>query len=288
MNSYEKVRRLSHQYRVGIPKRKERKTQTAGKKREKIISIADIHGVFCREDLIEKIVKEHSGADYCVVNGDLFDNYLISKFPKNKEIPIAAEYVVVSELVATLSSHFGKVILVDGNHDSGRFASELSKLSDSIKFLMKTSPLKYVADGMIFSETGEDLGRRYLPNVTYAGDTGTRWWTRVGKTIFAHRLKRARTIPMGNAIAVAEWLMNNGIQFQCLVSAHTHKVGMIEYKGKLLIDQGALCLPMEYEEDGGCIYKPIDLGYAVVEMDRSGNVDRESTRYVYLGTYQEA
>jgi hypothetical protein len=57
--------------------------------------------------------------------------------------------------------------------------------------------------------------------------------------------------------------------------------------GRIVIDSGALCYPMEYENDGSCNMSPIDLGYAIVEMDRQGNVDSETTMVKYLGTYQD-
>ena len=52
-----------------------------------IISISDLHAPFSRWDLAKQIVKKHSGAYMLVLNGDLFDSYLLSKFRKMKYIP---------------------------------------------------------------------------------------------------------------------------------------------------------------------------------------------------------
>lgn len=287
MNNYDKVTKYCDGYREKLSGYYEAKPRPVGRKRTRIISISDLHVPFCREDLVKDIVSKHSGCDICVVNGDLFDNYIISTFPKQKEIPFAIEYAAVMEIVLDLSSHFGKVILVDGNHDAGRFSREIGKLNSSIKFLLKSSPLQYIAEGRNFSAKGEDLGTINLPNVEYAGNMGMGWYTRVGQAIFAHKTRGFRKAPMANAIHMVDWFIRRGTKFQCLVSGHSHKVGLVPYLGKIVIDQGALCLPMEYEKNGGCTMSPPDLGYAIVDLDTRGNVDPETTRPVFLGTYQE-
>jgi hypothetical protein len=288
LDSYEKVRQYCEAYREKLSSYEEKKPRPIGRKRTRIITISDLHVPFCREDLVQQIVKTHSGADYLVVTGDIFDNNLISTFPKSKEIPFAVEYAAVMELVQDFAKNFGQVILVDGNHDAGRFARELGKLNNSIKFLMKSSPLQYIAAGRNFSARGEDLGTINLPNVSYAGDNGMGWYTKIGQSIFAHKTSGFRKNPMANALHMVDWFIKRGTKFQCFVSAHSHHVGLIPYLGKIIIDQGALCFPMEYEKDGRCTMSPPDLGYAIVDLDSRGNVDPETTRPIFLGTYQEA
>jgi predicted phosphodiesterase len=283
------VNELCNRFRKGLSAYKETKPTPSGKKRIKVVAISDTHIPFQREDFLKAIIKEHSGAEYLVITGDLLDNNLISSFPKEKEIPFAIEYSAGFELVCKLSSNFGRVILVDGNHDAGRYQREISKLNPTIKFLVKTSPLKYLADGYNFSPWGEELGQVNLPNVFYAGDLHENgWWFRIGKSIFAHRLKGMKKGTLSNATHMANWFLDRGIDFQCFVSGHSHKVGWAPMKGgRIVIDQGCLCLPMQYESDGGCNYLPQDLGYAIVEMDQNGNVNPnlDATRPVYLGTY---
>jgi predicted phosphodiesterase len=287
LDPYDKVRLYCENYREKFEGYEEARPRPIGRKRTRIISISDLHVPFCREDLIKEIIRKHSGAEVCVVNGDLFDNYAISTFPKMKEIPFAIEYAAVMEIVQSLAQNFEEVHLVDGNHDAGRFARELAKLNGDIKFLMKRSPLQYVAEGRNFSPTGKDLGYINLPNVHYAGDTGMGWYKKIGQVIFGHKTSGFVKKPMANALSMVDWFIKRGTKFQCFVSGHSHHVGLIPYLGKLVIDQGALCLPMEYEKDGRCTMSPPDLGYAIVDLDIKGNVDPETTRPIFLGTYQE-
>ena len=214
---------------------------------------------------------------------------MVSSFPKNKEIPFIVEYNAAFELVKFAAQHFKQVILVAGNHDDGRFYRELQKLNPTVLFLMKTSPLAYIARGQKFSPEGEDLGQIHLPNVTYAGDVNPRgWWYKIGKTIFCHRLSGYRKGEMKNATYMADHFIEKGFDFQCLVSSHSHAVGWCIYRGgRLVIDQGCLCLPGVYSEDGRGGQIRTELGYAVIEMDSRGNVDIENTKPIFLGMYQE-
>ena len=410
-------------------KKKELSTNPAkGKQRIKILSVSDFHFPFARMDLVENIIKEHSGAEYCVVNGDLFDSYIISKFSKNKEVPFAVEYAAAFALVVELSKNFGEVILVDGNHEKGRFATELQKLNQSIRFLVKSSPLEYIAEGVEFSEAGVYLGTRTLTNVHWAGEGGKpSWFHHIGGALFAHRLNGYKSGPLANTVDMANHFMKQGTEFQALITGHcfdqeteiltaagwktidtiqktdeaytlnletnkletnpieaiwkydnfdklirfsnsdgldirvtdqhgmlaringelrkleakelarekkieipclgndsyqtaskaeeipykgkvwcltvpngtlvarrsgcvfitqnSHHVAQSPYMGKLLVDQGCLCMEMEYIDNGSCRYYPSDLGYAVVYLDKSGNVDFETTKYIHLGSY---
>lgn len=287
MNRIDRVRLLCDNYRERLENLELVKAKPYGNQRTQVIAISDLHVPFCREDLLKKIIRKHSGAEVCVVTGDLFDANLISTFTKHKEIPFAIEYAAAFEIVCLLSKHFGHVILVDGNHDAGRYQRELGKLNPTIRFLVKESPLKYIADGLQVSPSGESLGNISLPNVTYAGDVNSQsWWCKVGQCLFVHRLKGFAKAPMANAVKANEWFLGRGTEFQAVVNGHSHHVGQIIHRGKIVIDQGCLCFPMDYEADGRLTMHPQDLGYAIVELDKRGNVDPEGTRVVHLGTYQ--
>jgi predicted phosphodiesterase len=264
------------------------KPKLTGRKRERGISISDLHLPFTLHDILKDIIKQHSGEDFCVVNGDLFDMSLVNSFMKHQEVPLIEEYNAALFLIRELATNFGEVILVGGNHDDGRYAREISKINPTMMFLVKESPLQHLAEGRMYDERGRYTGSLSLPNVHYVGDEGPSWWYRRGQTIFCHRLRGFRTGPMRNATFMADHFLRRGIKFQCCINGHSHHLGWTPYTGgRLVIDQGALCLPQHYEVDGGGGYSPIDVGYAVVEMDNEGNVNFDYTRPVYLGTYQE-
>lgn len=263
-----------------------KKPEAKGIEREKILVMSDLHFPFARMDLVNEILKEHADADKVVLTGDLFENHLISTFSKERHIPLQIEYAAVFAFVKKLSKMFPQVVLIDGNHDYGRFHRELNKMDPTVFFLMKGSPLQYVAEGYEYDQFGNDLGVCKMDNVVHAVSEGHNWWVKIGKTIFAHRLKGFNKGPMASAVKMADWFINQGISFQALVCGHSHRVGVIPYKGKLIIDEGALCYPLEYETNGSCNVTPVDLGYALIYQDRHGNVDIEQSGVRWLGTYR--
>ena len=74
------------------------------------------------------------------------------------------------------------------------------------------------------------------------------------------------------------------IDFDCIVIGHTHAMGSIFWKGKLLIESGCGCGPMEYIFGNGRLAKlPHSFGYTVAHLDKGGNVDLNLTRPYFMG-----
>jgi predicted phosphodiesterase len=258
--------------------------KVTGGKLVRMVAISDLHVPFFRDDLLKEVVSRTEGFDYCVVNGDLLDAYSLSTFKKTIEIPFVAEYTAGALIVEFLAEHYKKVILVGGNHDVGRWGRLLDKVETPMKFLLTEHPLSLIAKGIRFTPEGIPIEDSKVKNVTFSKNL---WWARVGQTIFVHRLRGHKKGPLGNSSVAADHFIHRGTSFQCLVSGHSHKGGVAPYRGKILIDQGCLCLPLEYESSGNCTLSPPDLGYAVITSDKSGNIKLDETNFVYLGTYQD-
>lgn len=73
----------------------------------------------------------------------------------------------------------------------------------------------------------------------------------------------------------------NGTVF---VTQNTHQVAMVVTRGKLCIEQGCLCAPLDYEKQGKLRFKPMSLGYSVIYQDKEGNCDFNKSRVFFLGT----
>ena len=84
------------------------------------------------------------------------------------------------------------------------------------------------------------------------------------------------TVPNGTLVA-----RRKGIIF---MTQNTHKMGTVIWNNKLLIEQGCACVPLEYESTSKMTYRPQAFGYAVVYMDKEGNVDFDKSGPVYYGT----
>ena len=84
------------------------------------------------------------------------------------------------------------------------------------------------------------------------------------------------TVPNGTLVA-----RRKGVVF---LTQNTHKMGTIIWNNKLLIEQGCACVPLEYESTSKMTYRPQAFGYAVIYMDKEGNVDFDKSGPVYYGT----
>lgn len=247
----------------------------------KILSISDLHVPFENYDVLVDALEKHSDADLLVVNGDFLEQYAVSKWGKSKTVLLEWEYKVAIEWMKLFSSMFEEVHLVRGNHDD-RLRKYLSDSVDPmIGFMVEDDILTKLTEGYDFNDKGKLEQKYHFDNVYYEGGL-LGWYTKIGKCLFAHP-SSSSGVPMRTVISAAEAFMSNE-QFQAIVIGHSHKMGKLIYKDKVLIEQGCCCVPMDYQADGKLKYLPQSFGYAVVYMDEYGNVDFDKTNTVYCGT----
>jgi predicted phosphodiesterase len=253
-------------------------------KRTKIVSLSDLHCPFQNDELIDSIVKEHSGAEYCVLNGDILDLYSLSSYSKTRPIVFQTEYHSALKLLIKLSEHFGTIKLVKGNHDdrSERFLT--SRLDPLTLSVTDKDIFAKLANGHIIDDQGAVVASYKFDNVTY-DVSGPQWLTKVGQTIFMHPHSFSSG-PMATILKGLEHLTNFQPydSFDSVVMGHTHKVGKIIFKSKLLIEQGCLTRVQDYQKGGVFQKNPSTLGYALIYQDGKGNTDFNQSNFVYCGT----
>jgi predicted phosphodiesterase len=247
----------------------------------KIVSISDLHIPFVNDAVVKDMLEKHSDADILVVNGDLLEQYSVSKWPKSKGIVLKHEYQIAVKYIKLFASKFKKVVLTRGNHDERVAKYFASNIDPGVCFLTHPDPLERIANGFDFTENGDFRQVHSFDNVFYFGGL-CGWYAKVGKTIFAHP-SGSSGVPMRTGINVANYFLEKE-DFDCVVLGHTHKIGQIIYKGKLIIEQGCACIPMDYEADSKMQYGQQSFGYAVIFMNSKGEVDFDQSRPVYYGT----
>lgn len=251
----------------------------------KILSLSDLHFPFQCQEAIDEALAMHSDADILVLNGDILDGYAASSFGKNKNIPMHLEYIMALDFVNKVSKMFPQVYLVRGNHEA-RVEKYLSaRIDPTMTMFGRKDVLSYLASGYVFDEQGEILGYIDMPNVHY-NSTGNPWILQLGKTVFIHP-NSFSSGPFATCISASEYLQQflGADNFDSVVMGHTHKLGKMVYKGKLLIEQGCLVKVMDYNKNGKFIKEPSSLGYAVIYQDAvTGRTCFNSSQVVYLGT----
>ncbi len=246
----------------------------------KVLSLSDFHVPFDNSEVIEHALANHNDADILVVNGDLLELYAVSKWPKYKDIMLQWEYHIAFEWVKLFSEVFKEVYLVLGNHEHRLKSYFSSTIDPVVSFLVDDDILSKLSEGYDFE--GDKLVKKHAFNNVHYQSGLLNWYTKIGKCIFAHP-RMFSSIPMRTGIKAAEYFTGKE-DFQAIVIGHTHKLGEIIWRDKLIIEQGCCCVPMDYEADGKLKYLPQAFGYAVVYMDKEGNVDFDKSKTVYRGT----
>jgi len=252
------------------------------KARIKIACVGDLHIPLENHLLLDKLIKEEADADILVLNGDIFEHYIVSRWKKDKSIPLRLEYEIALEWIKKLSAVFPKIILVYGNHEY-RLASYFSTHVDpAVHFATSPDMLKRLADGYDFDKYNDFVKIHDFPNVHYEPGT-LNWYTKIGKCLFVHP-RDAISKTLGTAEKAMNHFISRGEDFQCLVMGHTHRQSSAVLNKKLLLESGCCCVPLDYESDGKLNSMNQVFGYTLVYMDQEGNVDYDKTHNVFYGT----
>jgi predicted phosphodiesterase len=247
----------------------------------KVLCISDLHIPFDNNETIAHALKNHGDADTLVVNGDIFELYAVSQWPKYKNIVLKWEYQVAIEWMKLFSKMFKKVYLTSGNHEQRLRSYFSSNIDPMVSFLVSDDMLSRLAKGYDFDEDGSFIETHNFKNVHYQSGLLS-WYTKIGQCLFVHPRSFSKVAGKTATNSADSFLGRE--TFQAIVVGHTHKICKIIYRDKLLIEQGCCCVPMDYESDGKMRYLPQAFGYAVVYLDEDGNVDFDKSNPVYLGT----
>jgi predicted phosphodiesterase len=250
----------------------------------KILTLSDIHYPFGLDDEIAKALKDHSDADIVVLNGDILDGYIFSTWAKAKRIAALKEYIAAFELVNYCSENFSQVVVVAGNHDI-RPSRALAKagFEKEESQVLRPDLLARITNGEKLNEYGDLVEKLNFDNVHY--DRYDSWYTRIGKTIFAHP-SGYRGGPGGTAQKLYEYFIKRmgSDDFDSIVVGHTHKIYKGVFCNKLLIEQGAMCDRQPYQHKPDLRFLHAMNGYAIIYQDKHGNTDFNKSNVVYLGS----
>ena len=247
----------------------------------KVLSLSDLHIPFHNSEVIADALTQHSDADILVLNGDILDLYSVSRFPKSKEILLRHEYKIALEMIKLFSEIFPQVILIHGNHEERMKALLSNSLIPGVSFMTDDDILSKLAEGKDINNKGRLQDKYDFSNVSYEGGP-LRWYRKIGKTLFAHPSYFSR-VPMKTVHNAMESLSQKE-DFECIVLGHTHKIGQVIVKNKLLIEQGCCCSIQGYEANAKAQFTPQAFGYAIVFMNEKGEVDFNKTKAVYYGS----
>ena len=250
----------------------------------RILCISDMHIPFNRD--IKEFFKYKGKVDTLVLNGDIIDNYSMSNFTKMYRLSLVEELIQARELLIELIEEIEpkKVTVVTGNHEIRLGKKIADKIGSDLLDLMPRDALAFLFDtGFNYYDRIKKCKTVYTPideevdcEVNYVGN----FWTKEGKTIFVHP-QAFRGTTLGTVGKAYDYFTAIGEDFQSIIMAHTHKLGMYVMNDKYLYEQGT-CANLNHMD-----YQDLKLpkssqvnGYMYIVQDKDGNLIYDKTKLI--------
>ncbi len=250
----------------------------------RILCISDMHIPFNRD--IKEFFKYKGKVDTLVLNGDIIDNYSMSNFTKMYRLSLVEELIQARELLIELIEEIEpkKVTVVTGNHEIRLGKKIADKIGSDLLDLMPRDALAFLFDtGFNYYDRIKKCKTVYTPideevdcEVNYVGN----FWTKEGKTIFVHP-QAFRGTTLGTVGKAYDYFTAIGEDFQSIIMAHTHKLGMYVMNDKYLYEQGT-CANLNHMD-----YQDLKLpkssqvnGYMYIIQDKDGNLIYDKTKLI--------
>ena len=250
----------------------------------RILCISDMHIPFNRD--IKEFFKYKGKVDTLVLNGDIIDNYSMSNFTEMYRLSLVEELIQARELLIELIEEIKpkKVTVVTGNHEIRLGKKIADKIGSDLLDLMPRDALAFLFDtGFNYYDRIKKCKTVYTPideevdcEVNYVGN----FWTKEGKTIFVHP-QAFRGTTLGTVGKAYDYFTAIGEDFQSIIMAHTHKLGMYVMNDKYLYEQGT-CANLNHMD-----YQDLKLpkssqvnGYMYIIQDKDGNLIYDKTKLI--------
>ena len=250
----------------------------------RILCISDMHIPFNRD--IKEFFKYKGKVDTLVLNGDIIDNYSMSSFTKMYRLSLVEELIQARELLIELIEEIKpkKVTVVTGNHEIRLGKKIADKIGSDLLDLMPKDALAFLFDtGFNHYDRIKKTKTIYTPidevvdcEVEYLGN----FWGKVGKTIFIHP-QSFRGTTLGTVGKAYDYFNSINEDFQSIVMAHTHRLGMTVIGDKYLYEQGC-CADLNHMDylDMKLPKNPQTNGYMYIIQDKEGNLIYEKTKLI--------
>ena len=250
----------------------------------RILCISDMHIPFNRD--IKEFFKYKGKVDILVLNGDIIDNYSMSNFTKMYRLSLVEELIQARELLIELIEEIKpkKVTVVTGNHVIRHGKKIADKIGSDLLDLMPRDALAFLFDtGFNYYDRIKKCKTVYTPideevdcEINYVGN----FWAKEGKTIFVHP-QAFKGTTLGTVGKAYDYFTAIGEDFQSIIMAHTHKLGMYVMNDKYLYEQGT-CANLNHMD-----YQDLKLpkssqvnGYMYIIQDKDGNLIYDKTKLI--------
>lgn len=244
---------------------------------EKVLVLSDLHIPYHRDDVLEIVRKHKDEITTLVLGGDILDCHGISSFATLEPRPLVDEMAACHKILKQIQDIIpdARKILIKGNHEL-RYEKYLCKATSELNKLHSDNILKEIVKG--FEHNDRQNGKVIIYNkLDY--EVVDSWYCQVNDMIVCHPLNFSR-VGAKTAQMSLDYFVEQGVDFNCCLVAHTHKCSSTWKYGKYAVEIGAMCKPQEYANKGRLTYTQQLCGYHLATF-RDGKYDvNESRNYL--------
>lgn len=240
------------------------------KKYGSYFTINDLHEPFAERRVLKRILLEPEvkKTKTCIVNGDVLQLDVGSKFPVPKDELLSESLEKGSEIFEVLSEMFEEVIVIEGNHDRFLKRELLKNTKNGLKDALKN----IYAIQLIIDDLFEKHGIKNI-KFTFGNEL------KLGNGYFAHP-DYFTGVPGQTVIGMADSYLAKDRNVDFVIIGHTHAIYSGEYKRIAVYENACLCKDMDYIKGAQKRRSPWVLGYGIYTIKPDGNLDRNKSKIV--------
>lgn len=244
----------------------------ASKKYGTYFVINDLHEPFAERKLLKRILldPEVIKIKTCIINGDLFQMDVASKFLVDKDELIKESLDKGSEILEVLANQFETVYIVEGNHDRYPRRELIKSIKNGLKLLVK--------DVYAIQSAINDLyEKNNIENIKFVFGNELK----LGNVYFAHP-DYFCSVPGQTVIGMADSYLAKDRNVNAVIIGHTHAAHSGIYKNIAVYENCCLCKNMDYIKGAQRRRSPWVLGYGIYTINPDGNLDTNKSKVITM------
>lgn len=273
------TRKASYGYLRRVDQEKEHKFDKS------IMIINDLHLPFERKDILEIINKHKNEITTLVIGGDLMDCKSISKFPKIETLTVEEELIYTYNFltkVRKILNNNQDIIIINGNHEERWYKDICNLREKNIQKFINPNLLDMIVEGFTLYECNTKRKFKGIDNIIYI----PHWFVNIDEKIIVSHPKNFSMVKGKMLENGAQHFVNRGEIFDLLILGHTHKFsnGIVDrHQGKFVVENGCLCQPQSYADNGKLNYTPQAYCYTIVKYNNHEPINYNNIETYFLG-----
>lgn len=249
-----------------------------------IMIINDIHCPYEREDVLELIRKHANEINTLIIGGDLMDCESISKFPKIKRMSLMEELVYTYNFmkkVRKILDNNQQIVIIRGNHEDRHYTDICRMNEKELQKFINPEILEMLTDGFTIYEDGKKIKYEGIEGIKYI----PHWYVNIENKIIVCHPKDFSSVDGKMCENVSAHFLNKKEEFEIVIFAHTHKYSQMTVSrraGVYTVENGCLCQPMDYSDNGKLNYTVQDYCYTIIKYNDNEKINYNNIRVYHL------